>query len=450
MLARRGWLGRDVPGRAHGWPASVSAWAHWPLLADLAVAVAHITAGVLLALHPEPGAWHALDAPGAVLTVLIGASLAARRRAPVRVLSVMLVLWVASMLLGTWPVVNSPGVLLALYTVATTTPPRTAGRAAVAVGAAWVGAGLIYWEQSNMAAVLVQAVVFPVGVVRLGRTAWQSTQRSLRLAELTRQLEAEQEARAARAVTEALTEERVRIARELHDVVAHHLSVVSLQAGVASYVFEGDPQAARGALDTIAHTGREALEELRRMLTLLRIGPLGPEEGDGAEPDGGPAPGLGRVEELLARVRCAGVPAELRWEGEPFALPPGMDLCAYRVVQEALTNVLKHAGPATVTVSVRYRPQDLTVRVADDGAGAAPAGSPTGVATGSTAGPAAGATTGHGLIGMRERSRVYRGTVTAGPRPEGGFEVLLVLPAPSPSPSVPSPVVPSPVVPDGR
>ncbi|MFI5527720.1 sensor histidine kinase [Kitasatospora sp. NPDC051853] len=386
-----------------------------PRVVDAGLAVAYTLAALVLGREAPPGGWHAPDGRGALLTVLIGLALAARRVAPVPVLGMTVAVWLVSIGLGYWPVVNSPAVLLALYAVAAASGPVATVLCSVSVGLAWVVAGLIHRAHGSMDSVLVQAVAFPVGVALLGRTAGLAAERSVRLAELTRRLRAEQEARAEQAVTEALTEERVRIARELHDVVAHHLSVVSLQAGVASYVFESDPKTARGALDTIAETGREALDELRRMLTLLRVGPdgsNGPTE-DGTEVDEGPAPGLGRVEELLARVRAAGVPAELRCEGEPFALPPGMDLCAYRVVQEALTNVLKHAGPATATVRVRYGPQRLTVRVTDDGAGVG-------------GGPSAG----HGLIGMRERARVYHGTVSAGPRPEGGFEVLLTLPAP--------------------
>ncbi|GAA2995402.1 sensor histidine kinase [Kitasatospora albolonga] len=416
MLAEQGFLGR------------VGRVLRRPRVTDSVLAVAYTVAALVLGQEPEPGDWHALDARGALLTVLIGVALAARRMAPVPVLGATVAVWLVYIALGYWPVVNSPAVLLALYAVAVSTGRAATVVCSVAVGAAWVVAGVIYREHGSMSSVLVQAVAFPLGVALLGRTAGLAAERSVRLAELTRRLRAEQEARAAQAVTEALTEERVRIARELHDVVAHHLSVVSLQAGLASYVFEGDPRTARGALDTIAGTSREALDELRRMLTLLRVGSVGAEDGV-VEEDEGPAPGLGRVEELLARVRGAGVAAELLWEGEPFALPPGMDLCVYRVIQEALTNVLKHAGPATATVSVRFRPHHLTVRVTDDGAGLRDSAGLPGL-PGVPGVPGGAASAGHGLIGMRERARVYRGTVSAGPRPEGGFEVLLTLPAP--------------------
>ncbi|MFE3113079.1 sensor histidine kinase [Kitasatospora indigofera] len=392
---------------------------HRPLAVDSLLATAYAGASLLLGQEPPPAPWHALDATGTALTVLVSAALVARRIAPVPVLATVLALWTLYIAGGYWPVVNSPASLLALYTVAAARGTRTAGAGAAAVGATWLFAGAVHAGYGSMKTVLVQALAFPLVMVFFGRTAGRAAERSHRLAELTRRLRAEQEARALQAVTE----ERLRIARELHDVVAHHMSVVSLQAGMASYVFEGDPATARAALGTIAATSREALEELRRLLTLLRTGPEdpppagpGPHEDDSPERYT-PAPGLDRLGELLGRVRAAGTPVELHVEGEPLALPPGMDLCAYRVVQEALTNVLRHAGPATATVTVRHRPQGLTVRITDDGRA-----------------PAARARvpgTGHGLIGMRERARIYRGTVSAGPRPQGGFEVLLSLPAPA-------------------
>ncbi|WP_404952685.1 sensor histidine kinase [Streptomyces sp. 147326] len=242
-------------------------------------------------------------------------------------------------------------------------------------------------------------------------------------AELTFQLRRQQEENARR----ALTEERVRIARELHDVVAHHMSVISLQAGVASYVFPTNPELSRQALDTIAGASREALEEMRRMLVLLRVGQEGlpegsvdPDDADDALEDGGayaPAPGLGLLDPLLERVRGAGVRATMEVVGSPTPLPQGMALCVYRVIQEALTNVLKHAGPTRADVTIRYETRTIEVCVVDEGIGGLP--------------PNTSMTPGHGLIGMVERAKIYGGTVTAGPRALGGFEVRLVLPAPA-------------------
>ncbi|MCB5182751.1 histidine kinase [Streptomyces sp. SMC 277] len=212
------------------------------------------------------------------------------------------------------------------------------------------------------------------------------------------------------------------MARELHDVIAHHVSVISVQSGLARYVFASDPGTALGALETIAGSSHEAMAEMRRMLVLLR-------SGDGEGPDAlttagcapapdpglGPAPGLARLDDLVRRVGATGVQVALRTTGTPYALQAGADLCAYRVVQEALTNVLKHAPTATlVRVVVDYRPGELAVTVTDDGQrplSDSPATRP-----------------GLGLIGMRERVTIYGGTVTAGPAPHGGFEVRLTLP----------------------
>lgn len=392
-------------------PESLQQLARRPLLVDSLLAVLYATTGLILG-RETPLAWHPLGVVGSVLTVLVSAALAARRLAPVAVLAAVVVLWIGYVACGYWPVVNAPAVLLALYTVAAARGTRTAALCAAAVGGCWLLGGLLGGEFASMRPVLIQAAVFPLGIVYLGRTAGLAAERSRRLAELTRQLRAEQELRAQQAVTG----ERVRIARELHDVVAHHMSMVSLQAGMASYVFDSDPATARGALETIAATSREALGELRRMLVLLRTGPELTAGSD--DPDAGlePAPGLGRLEDLLGRVRAAGVPVELLVTGEAFPLPPGMDLCAYRVVQESLTNVVKHAGPSEATVSLDYGPRALVVRIADTGGGRVSAVSAPGA--------------GHGLIGMHERAKIYRGTVSAGPRAQGGFQVVLTLPAP--------------------
>ncbi|QKW19293.1 sensor histidine kinase [Kitasatospora sp. NA04385] len=383
-----------------------------PLVVDSSLAALYAAGSLVLGQETPAAPWQPMDALGRVLILLVSAALTVRRVAPVPVLAAVIALWLGYIGCGYWPVVNSPAVLLALYTVAAAHRTRTAAVCAAAVGVTWVVAGLLGGRYTPLPAVAVQAVAFPGVVAFLGRGAGVSAERSRRLAVLTDRLRAEQELRAERAVTE----ERVRIARELHDVVAHHMSVVSLQAGMASYVVEVDPVTAKGALEAIATTSREALEELRRLLALLRVGPEGEPEGAGEAAPYAPAPGLDRLEELVRRVRAAGVPTELRREGTPFRLPPGMDLCAYRVVQEALTNVLRHAGPAAAVVLVRYAARTLTVRITDDGNRSAPADSPS--------------TGGHGLIGMHERAKIYRGTVSAGPRAGGGFEVELRLPAP--------------------
>ncbi|UMP02479.1 sensor histidine kinase [Amycolatopsis sp. EV170708-02-1] len=227
-------------------------------------------------------------------------------------------------------------------------------------------------------------------------------QRRIRLSVLEQRaadLERERDTQAALAVAA----ERGRISRELHDVVAHALSVVVLQAQGAQAELERRPERTREALDAIVGTGRTALSEIRRLL-----GALGQDE-----PDWEPQPGAERLPRLAADVRSAGTPVEFRVEGEPRTLPSTVDLAAYRIVQEALTNVLKHAGPAaSVTIVMRYEPETLEIEVTDDGTAAeVPSGS------------------GHGLEGMRERVNVLGGTFDAGPRPGRGFAVRATLPS---------------------
>ena len=206
----------------------------------------------------------------------------------------------------------------------------------------------------------------------------------------------------------AVAEEQARVGRELHDVIAHTLSVIVIQAGAAEDVFGTRPQAARQALGSIGAAGRQALAELRRVLAAVR-----PQAG---EQDGwAPPPGLSGLGELLAQVRAAGLTVTARIDGAPADLPAGLDLAAYRIVQEALTNTLKHARAQAAEVNLRYRPAGLVLEVTDDGQPAAPAG---------PRGPAPG----RGLIGIRERAALHGGTCQAGPRPGGGFAVRVSLP----------------------
>lgn len=215
-------------------------------------------------------------------------------------------------------------------------------------------------------------------------------------------LEAERDAQA----KIAAAAERARIARELHDVVAHHVSVMVVQADGARYALRTDPGRAESALAAISGTGRQALTEMRRLLGVLRSA--------GGDTSGlAPVPGLGELRELLDQARAAGLEVSYTLTGVPRELPEGVGLAAYRVVQESLTNTRKHAGPAaTAAVTLRYEPEGLTVEVADDGLGLTGEGVP-----------------GHGLAGMRERIAIYGGTVAAGPGPEGGFRVIATLPS---------------------
>jgi signal transduction histidine kinase len=204
---------------------------------------------------------------------------------------------------------------------------------------------------------------------------------------------------------EALAEERTRIARELHDLVAHNVSVMVVQAGVERHSLPEDQTTTRETLSSIEQAGRQALVEARRLLGVLRRS----GEAEGLEPQ----PTVGQVAQLVEQVERAGLPVTLTVEGEQVALPAGVDLCAYRIVQEALTNALKHAGPARAEVLLRYAPGGLDIDVRDDGRG-----------SGSTNGDGAG----HGLIGMRERVALYGGQLETGPRAGGGFQVHAHLP----------------------
>ena len=203
----------------------------------------------------------------------------------------------------------------------------------------------------------------------------------------------------------AVAHERARIARELHDLVAHSLAVIVLQAQAADRVLATDVAAARQALAAIDATGREGLGELRRMLDILVD--IAPDELE-------PRPSLEHLDLLVDRVRKTGLPVSVSVSGSPRALPAGLDLSAYRIVQEALTNTLKHGDPTNVEVGVAYLEEGVELTIADDGHGPRHAAGFNG--------------SGHGLIGMRERAHLYGGTVEAGPGPSGGFLVHAVLP----------------------
>ena len=257
-----------------------------------------------------------------------------------------------------------------------------------------------------------------------------------------------------RAAAGAVTEERLRIARELHDVVAHSMTVIAVQAGYGNHVIDEQPAKAREALGAIQATSREALVEMRRMLGVLRqsnpppfgISKLqisqqtGGHDGSDGQPDGAadtsrdvpvsrpaaplaPAPGLAELDRLIARIGNAGVGVDLRVRGVRKELPQGIDLAAFRIVQEALTNVVKHADTPSVTVTIGYHERELSIEVVDAGRGCqVPAGA------GARGEPGAVPAEGHGLIGMRERVSLYGGELTAQPLPERGFRVAARLP----------------------
>ena len=212
--------------------------------------------------------------------------------------------------------------------------------------------------------------------------------------------ERREQARAAAAEAERRrgSEERLRIARDLHDVLGHHISLINVQAGVALYLMDDDPEQARSALTAIKQSSRDLLREMRATLGVLR--------GVDEEPPHQPVAGLARLDELVEATRAAGLPVSVEVGGEPRELPPSVDTAAYRIIQEALTNTRKHAGTARASVLLTYTEDGIRMRIDDDGAG-----------------PADGSGGGDGLPGMRERATALGGTLTAGPRPGGGFRV---------------------------
>jgi len=351
---------------------------------------------------------------------------ALRRRAPVVAFGALLIVGV---LLSKMPTVV-PGLIFlsaafVLYTVTVEGRRRTGAAALGLVLAVMVliaSAGFGVRSGSSPGAMFV-----PIGLANV--IAWMTgySVRQRRLYVVTMQQQA---------ANSAVAEERLRIARELHDVVAHSMSVIAVQAGYGQYVIDASPDGAKDALGAIQATSRDALEEMRRMLGVLRqqdvtLAPARVEQAAGSLPAGtgqarqaplAPAPGLASLDRLVQRTRGAAVGVSLEVYGHPRPAPAGVDLSAYRIVQEALTNVVRHAGTgASCTVSVGYTDADLVIRVTDDGG--LPVALPS-VSVGATG-------TGHGIIGMRERVHLCGGTFSAGPRPDGGFQVTATLPLPA-------------------
>jgi signal transduction histidine kinase len=254
-------------------------------------------------------------------------------------------------------------------------------------------------EQDYPSGEFLPILVWFTAAWAVGRLVLSWRLRAVELERLSRQLAAERDARA----REAVTVERARIARELHDVVAHNVSVMSVQASAASRVLDGDQPIVREALGTIQRTARATVDEMRRMLGILR------SADDGSEL--APQPGLGDLETLVEQARTAGLPVDLRVEGTLPSLPAGLELSAYRIVQEALTNTIKHAGEARAAVTVRYASHAVEIEVVDDGPGDGP-----------------GAGTGHGIVGMRERVALFGGELETGRREDGGWMLRARLP----------------------
>jgi signal transduction histidine kinase len=291
--------------------------------------------------------------------------------------------------------------LLASYSVARWCERRVAAAGAI-IAVATIVVLMLRLPVLGTAANVPFALIPFTGAFVAGRVLRERHARHAALAARAERLEADR----ATQIATALGDERSRIARELHDIVAHCVSVMVVQAGMSEDLLDRSPERAREPLRAVQETGRQAVAELGRMLGLLR------DERAPAVPDLAPQPGTAQLPALADRMSALGLPVQLTVTGEPGALPPGVDLTAYRIAQEALTNTLKHAGnEAKAQVELRYRSRALEVEVTDDGPARTEA-----------------AGMGHGLIGMRERVTIYGGTISAGARPEGGFRVHVTLP----------------------
>jgi signal transduction histidine kinase len=355
--------------------------------------------------------WRPLDPLAYLLLVAGPAALLVRRRWPARVLAVTVTCGLAYAA-RTYP--EGPSSLAnfpALWTVALTLPRRTAWVAAGGTALAVAGTELFLYGDTMFegeplyAAVTVFAAMWWGEAVRARRAYVAELRDRAERAERTREEEARRR----------VDEERMRIARELHDVVSHTIGVISVQAGVASHLLERRPDKAAESLAAIRQASDEALGELHAMLGVLRDG--GGGAGDGGAAPLSPAPGLGELDALVAQAAGAGLEVQVSLEGEPRRLPPAVDLAAYRVVQESLTNVIRHARAGHAHITVRHADGRVVVEVTDDGR--ARPGNGSGDGNGS----------GKGILGMRERARALGGTLEAGPRPGGGFRVLATLPA---------------------
>ncbi|WP_030674446.1 sensor histidine kinase [Streptomyces sp. NRRL B-1347] len=378
--------------------------------------------GTVVVREIAPGVKHVMTrphGPGGLafmvgLAVIASGALALRRRYPLAVLCVVTAATLAtpqSVLRLTFY-----AFVIAVYSAAVYSPYRVATLAALPVAVVLVGTSGNSVTPIVPNEYIALLILVPMAVAAVGLRTWK-----LRHDEGRTRLSA-LEHRQAEALRRAVEHERARIARELHDVVTHNVSVMVIQAGAARTIMRSSPEQAGEALLAVEAGGRAAMTELRHVMGLLTMA----DEGEAAEPGAEPAdaevelapqPGLGQLETLVGRVRDTGLSVDLTVTGPPRPLPPGLELAAYRVVQEALTNTVKHASGATAAVVVEYRPERLRVEVTDAG------GRP---------GANADVGSGRGLIGLRERLAVYDGTLSTGPRLTGGYRVEALIPLETP------------------
>jgi signal transduction histidine kinase len=390
-----------------------------------------VAAMIMIVLVNSMGTFAFGDAPalaeqlawGVVLVV----PLAVRRSYPRAVLVIVSVAFIAAQVRHIGDN-NTPSVALffAVFTIGAWEPNRVVARwsriGVIALMCGWIIVSVLStlgeptpdfpgaagpldpWTASVFYSLLINFLYF-LGAYWWGNTAWLSARRQAQLERQAEELRRSQEQN----TRGAIVAERLRIARDLHDVVAHHVSVMGVQAGAARRALDKDPGLARAALQTVEQTARTAIGELRGLLGVLR-----PEEPEPPVTNHGASPGLGQLDDLVSSARAAGLEVRYGVYGEPRPVPDGVALSAYRVVQEALTNVVKHAGARTAEVRVRYLDHTLEIEVTDDGHG-----------------PGRTATRGFGLVGMRERVAVHGGELEAGPRRDTGYRVRASLPVPA-------------------
>jgi signal transduction histidine kinase len=366
-------------------------------------AIAALATGADLGLALARHQWHGQvsrqpNSFGIMLLIVGGAALLARRRYPRAVLAVVLAATLGASALG------AQNAWFALFVAFFTAVLR--GQRAAAIASLVIGYGVSVWRSSAEFDLLLLA-----GLVTL-----------FSVAELSRALNARTVADRrgrAEATARRASEERLAIARDLHDVVAHSISVINVQANTALHLMDRQPERAREALTAIREVSGQALGELGTVLGALRES--GGSVGEGAPL--APVPGVARLDELAARARSAGFAVSVAAEGPVRQLPAGVDAAAYRIVQEALTNTVRHSAGRSASVLLRYGNGDLVIEVDDDGTGTVTSGAGGGRNSGHSLG------SGNGLTGMAERARALGGSLDAGPRPDGGFRVLAKLPA---------------------
>jgi len=356
---------------------------------------------------------HVTPAMTLPVAVVLCLAIALRRRMPEKMLLLVAAVGVVQVITDVSVMPADFAMMVIIYTVAAD-GARWASRVALTGGLCAGTISQIRWPQSDTSVLgivlltVFQTVPFALAWV-LGDSIRTRRAYLAQLEERAARLEREREAQSKVAVAA----ERARIARELHDVVAHNVSVMVVQADGAAYVMDTAPEQARKALETISGTGRQALAEMRRLLGVLRTG----EHQEGGEYV--PQPDVEQLDDLIEQCRVSGLPVDFKVEGTPRPLPSGVELTAYRIVQEALTNTRKHGGPNTgASVRLVYFDDGLGLLVEDDGKGAPHELYEEGGADGR----------GHGLIGMRERVGMVGGTLDAGPRPGGGFRISALLP----------------------